>query len=167
MRYIIGIGMILVGGVLGAVTGLMPFLIILFVGVFLFASFPTEGLLYNYVLANSNEVLLRKRSYLIFLPFYIISYILTLGKSVLLIAWKEEYFIAKIDQDDSVEQRKISRSEYLAIRNRQRQIYATQLLSKEFMSASYSVENIGFKRKKTRLVAASVLAAVMLLMVVD
>jgi len=167
LKYIIGFCMILLGGVLLAVTGFMPFLIILFIGVFLFASFPSEAILYNYVLANSNQVLLRKRCYIIFLPFYIVSYILTFGKAILQIVWKEEYFIATIHSEGNIEQRQISRKEYIAIRNQQRKIYSTQQLSKAFITSSYSVEEIGFKRKKTRLLLASIFACLMLLMLVE
>ena len=60
MRYLFGLGLTILGGVLTAVTGLVPFIIILFVGVFLFASLPSEAIFYDYRIANSEEVLLRK-----------------------------------------------------------------------------------------------------------
>lgn len=162
MRYIIGFCLIILGGVLTAVTGIVPFSIIVFVGVFLFASFPSEAIFYDYRIANSDEVLLRKRYYFDFLPLTIVSYVLTLGKTTLKIVWKEEYFKAPINLEKKEDLTKLLRKEYIALRNEQRIIYSTQVFSKEFMESSYTEAHIGLKRKKMRLIAASVLAGLML-----
>lgn len=164
MRYLIGVGLTILGGVLTAVTGIMPFCILLFVGVFLFASFPSEALFFDYVIVNTQVALARKRYYMIFLPFYIISLILTLGKSVLKILWKQEYFKVTINEQGESVMTPLTRQEYVALRNEQREIYSTQTLSKEFMTSTYSVEDIGLKPKKNRLIAASVFTALSLLM---
>lgn len=165
MRYLIGIGLTVFGGVLTAVTGITPFIIILFIGVFLFSSIPEDAMFCDYIIANSNEALLRKRYYVNFFPFTIVSLILTVGKATLKIVWKEEYFKSTLSSEENIENIKITRKEYIALRNEQRIIYSTQSLSKEFMESSYTVENIGFKRKKTRVIVASILAGIMLTMV--
>lgn len=167
MRYLFGLGLTILGGVLTAVTGLVPFIIILFVGVFLFASLPSEAIFYDYRIANSEEVLLRKRYYMDFLPFTIVSSILTLGKAPLKIVWKEEYFKAPINIENKEDLTKLSRKEYITLRNEQRIIYSTQVLSKEFMESSYTEADIGFKRKKVRLIVISVLAGIMLTMIAE
>lgn len=166
MKYLIGVGLMIVGGVSTAVTGFMPLAAIVLVGVFLFASFPAEDTFADYILANSDEALVRKRHYQLFLPFWIVSYILTLGRGVLLIPWKEEYFRAKMGGEEEVALTKISRKEYMTLRKEQREIYKTQTLSKKFMQENYSPKGIALKHKKNRLVWASVLAGLMLLMVV-
>lgn len=163
MRYLIGFGLIVLGGVLGAVTGFLPFLILMFVGVFLFASVPSMGVLHDYVIANTDDVLCVKRHYFVFLPFYIVSAVLTLGKGILLIPWKEEYFVIKSVSSESSEQIKLTRAEYIALRNQQREIYATQMMSKGFMERAYSPETIGLKHKKNRLILAAVFCALVFL----
>lgn len=167
MRYLIGLGLIILGGALIVITGFVPFVIIMFIGAFLFASVPGDATFYDYRIANSDELLIRKRYYLNFLPFTIISYVLTLGRTTLKILWKEEYFKSSINLKEDAAPTQITRAEYLAIRNKQREIYSTQVFSKEFMNESYSVETIGFKRKKTRLIVVSVICALMLTMMVD
>lgn len=162
MRYLIGFGLTILGGVLTAVTGFMPFVIIAFIGVFLFASFPNEAVFFDYRMANSDEVLLRKRFYLNFLPFTIVSHVLTFGNATLKIIWKEEYLKATITSEENITAIKLSRREYISLRNEQRILYSTQSLSKEFMENSYTIVDIGFKRKKTRLIVVSILAAIML-----
>jgi len=156
--------LIIVGGVLGAVTGFIPFIILMLVGVFLFASVPSEDILYNYVLANTGEALLRKRSYIIFIPLMLISLVLTLGKATLLIPVKEEYFKGVLNAEGKLDMVRITRKEYKAILCEQRRIYSTQALSREFMESSYSTESIGLKRKKRRLTLASIFAILMLTM---
>lgn len=167
MRYLIGVGMIILGGVLGAVTGLWPFFVILFVGVFLFASFSSEAHFIDYRIVNTNEVLVRKRYYIVFLPFMIISKILTLGRGMLQIPWKEEYFMVDVELPEEGAQVKISRKEYIALRNEQRKIYATQLLNRAFMEQTYTIEQIGLKKKENRLILAVVFAALSLMMAFD
>ena len=117
MRFLIGVILIIVGGVLTAVTGFAPFSILVFVGVFLFASFPTQNVFPEYVIANTDRVLMRKRHYVVFLPFYIISVILTFGKSVLLIPYKEEYFIAAVKDGNEANLTPVSRKEYKELLN--------------------------------------------------
>ncbi len=168
MRFLIGFGLMILGGVLTAVTGITPFCIILFVGVFLFASLPEEAVFCDYVIANSNVALVRKRYYINFLPFTIISYILTLRKATLKITWKEEYYQSTIPSgEEKPTLSKISRAEYIALRNAQRTFYSTQTLSKEFMEKTYSPEDIGLKRKKARLIAAIVLSVLSILMMAE
>ena len=157
--------MTLLGGVLSAVTGFFPFFIIFFVGIALFASFNTESMLTNYVLANTSQALIRKRYYYVFIPFYIVSIVLTFNKAPLLILWKEEYFKGFADADGQMQTLKITKGEYLALRNEQRHIYSTQLLDRQFMQDAYSVKSIGYKKKKRRLVVISIFAALMLTMV--
>ena len=162
MRFLIGVVLIIIGGVLTAVTGFVPLSILIFVGVFLFASFPTQNVFPEYVIANTDRVLMRKRHYIIFLPFYIISVILTLGKSVLLIPYKEEYFIAVLRDGEQADLTPVSRKEYKELLNFQRNVYSSQVLSKTFMETAYTLEGIGLQQKKRRLVLASVFAALML-----
>jgi|GEM_PF-3741572 len=165
MQYIIGFILILAGGILTAVTEFFPFAIILFVGVFLFASVGSKAVFYDYVLSDTNIVLFRRRYYINFLPLTIVSLLLTLGKAPLLILRKEEYF--KTALVENAQPVKLTRREYVALRNAQRDIYSTRLLPREFMERYYTENAIGFKRKKTRLIAVSVLAAVMLLLLVE
>lgn len=162
MRYIIGFCLIIIGGVLTAVTELTPFITILIIGVFLFASVYDEAVFCDYIMANTNQALLRKRHYCNFLPFNFLFAFLTFGNAELKIVWKQEYFKATILSDEKFETVKIPRKEYIALRNEQRNIYSTQILSKDFMEKFYSLENIGFKRKKRRLIIVSILAAIML-----
>ena len=165
MSILIGFGLTILGGVLSAVTGITPFIIITFVGIFLFASFHSEDIFFDYRIVNTEEFLLRKRHYINFLPFTIVSSILTLKKAPLKIVWKEEYFKVSINAEKDLT--KLSRKEYITLRNEQRNIYSTQVLGKEFMKSSYTEADIGFKRKKARLIAASVFAGIMLTMIVE
>lgn len=164
MRFLIGVILIIVGGVLTAVTGFVPFSILVFVGVFLFASFPTQNVFPEYVIANTDRVLMRKRHYVVFLPFYLISVILTFGKSVLLIPYKEEYFIAAVKDGNEANLTPVSRKEYKELLNFQRTVYSSQVLSKAFMEKAYTLENINLRQKKKRLVLASLFAVLMLTM---
>ncbi|MBQ4561205.1 MAG: hypothetical protein IJA55_02595 [Clostridia bacterium] len=166
-RYLVGFILIIIGGVLGALTGLIPFILLMLIGVFLFASLPHSQTFCDYVIAESSDVLVRDRGYLIFLPFYIVSKILTLGKSMLLIPCKQEYFVAHLNEDRSVTRTKITRKEYKVRLEEQRRIYSTQKLSKEFMKRSYTVDGIGLKHKKTRLILASIFAAISILFIFD
>ena len=140
MRFLIGVILIIVGGVLTAVTGFAPFSILVFVGVFLFASFPTQNVFPEYVIANTDRVLMRKRHYVVFLPFYIISVILTFGKGVLLIPYKEEYFIAAVKDGNEANLTPVSRKEYKELLNFQRTVYSSQVLSKAFMESLFKAE---------------------------
>ncbi len=167
MRYIIGFLLIIVGGVLTAVTEIMLFVPILFVGVFLFASFQTSNNLCDYILANTKIALVRVRHYWIFLPFAIVAYVLTLGRSALLIPWKQEYFLVTLDADENLTPEKITRKEYITLRNRQRMLYSTQILSKEFMESTYTLEDIGLKHKKVRLILAGIFAGLTLTMLTE
>lgn len=167
MRFLIGFGLTILGGVLTAVTEFMPFAVIAFIGVFLFASITDDAILFDYRIAHGEDVLFRRRYYIHFLPFTIISKFLTFGKASLLITWKQEYFKAPVDFESTGELTKLSRKEYIALRNEQRRIYSTQVLSKEFMESTYSEAGIGFKRKKNRLIAASIFAALMLTMLTE
>ena len=159
MRVIIGVVLIVIGGVLTAVTEFVPFIALLFVGVFLFASSTSENTFVDYIIANTTVALVRKRKYIDFLPFSIISSVLTLGKSVLKIVYKEEYY--KVDIAFFAEKPEfiaLPRKEFILLRNEQRKIYSTEALSREFMENAYSLESIALKRKKNRLIAASVFA---------
>ena len=167
MSNLIGFALTAIGGILFATTEFIPFVIIMLIGVFLFASLPAEDIFCDYIIANSNAALLRKRYYKVFLPFAIMSYILTLGRAILKLLWKEEYYTAAIEDGSVTELTNITRKQYIAIRNYQRQIYTTQTLSKEFMSNTYSVQSIGLKRKKSRLIITSILAVLMFLMLVE
>lgn len=167
MHHLIGFGMIILGGILTGVTGFPVFSVIILIGVLLFASFLEEDLFLDYVIANSNVALIRKRYYIASLPLTLVSYIVTLRKGQLKIIWKEEYYKATMTSDNNVEPLRISRKEYITLRNEQRIVYSTQPISKEFMEKTYSVEDIGFKRKKTRLILACVFAGLMLLGITD
>lgn len=167
MRYLIGVGLIILGGVLTGVTGFPGFIPLVFIGVFLFASLVTKDSFCDYVIAYTSIALVRKRYYLIFLPFFIISMVLTFGKAILLIPFKEEYFKVKVGDDDTAEPIQISRREYIAMRNEQRNYYSTQLMSREFMEKTYSKEGIRLKRKRNRLIAAIIFLSLSLLMLVE
>ena len=167
LRYLIGFVLSALGIVLTVVTEIIPFIIITFIGAFLFASLPDDASFCDYVIANSDTALVRKRYYMVFLPFALASTVLTLGKATLKIMWKEEYFKVTFISDENVELTKISRKEYIRLRNEQRNIYTTQILSKEFMENAYTVENIGFKRKKIRLIVVCIISAIILTMLVD
>jgi len=97
MRYLIGFGLIALGGILSAVTEIMWFLILLFIGVVLFASIPSSANFCDYIIANSNVALIKTRHYWNFLPLTIVSSILTLGKAPLVIPWKEDYFKVTVE----------------------------------------------------------------------
>lgn len=166
MRNLIGLGLTMLGVVLAALTEYAVFYVVMFVGVFLFVSFPAEDLFYDYRIVNTEVALLRKRHYFHFLPLTIVSTVLTLGKGVLLIPWKEEYFTKDVEGEEPITV-PVSRKEYIALRNAQRKIYTTQVLPREFMEESYTPELIGFKRKKARLIVACVLAVLMLTMLAE
>ena len=165
-RNIIGLGLTILGGVLGGLTGFAPLSMIAIIGVLLFVSFLDEGFFCDYIIANSTDALIRKRYYIEFLPFSIVSYILTFGKATWKIVWKEEYYIATLSSGNS-EPIKLSRKEYIRLRNEQRIIYSTELLSKAFMEKTYSVEGIGLKRKKARLFISTIFAGLMLTMATE
>ncbi len=166
-RNLIGFGLVIVGGVSAALTGFIPFIVLMLVGVYMFASFPESQVLYSYVIADTTDILIRERHYYNFIPFFIVSKVLTLGKSHLLIPYKQEHFIARIDTEGNVTKNKITRKAYKSIREYQRKVYSACQLSREFMERSYTPENIGLKRKKARLIAASILAAVSVLFVLN
>lgn len=168
MRNIFGLVLIAVSGPLLAVTGFMPLIAPLVIGVFLFSSFTTEDMFVDYILPDGKQAILRKRKYITcIVPFVIVSYILTLGKGVLQFIYKEEYYRAVMDSQGNPELIKITRKEYVVIRKEQREIYSTQQFSKEFMTTQYSVEGIGFKRKKRRLIAVIVIVLLILMTLVD
>lgn len=161
---LIGLILLILGVVLTLLTDLAPFMYASIIGALLFVSFPGEAMFCDYIIANSNAALFRKRYYIDCLVFTLISLILTLGKAKLRIVWKEEYFKAAVTPDKGTVPVKISRKEYIALRNEQRTIYSTQVLSREFMERSYTEAGIGFRRKKTRLIAAGILAGFLLTM---
>lgn len=165
MRNLIGFGLMILGGVLTSVSGIDYFIIIQIVGMFLFASIDDEAMFYDYVIANSNVLLIRKRYYFNFFPLTFAINILTLGiaRVEAKIFRKDEYFKSILHSKENIETIKISRKDYIALRNEQRKIYSTQVLSKEFMDKYYDEASIGFKRKKTRLIIVCVLAALMLI----
>ena len=164
---LIGFGLMILGMLLYGNTQIPLFTVLMFVGVFLFASLPEEAMFLDYIMEDGNKALLRKRRYIVFLPFMFVSKFLTLGRGVLKIVWKEEYFIGELAAENQVTKKQISRAEYIALRNQQRVLYSTGCVSAEFIEKNYTEEMIGFKRKKRRLIAASVLAGVMLLMLVE
>ena len=158
MRNLIGMVLMILGGVLTAITDLTPFFALFLIGTFLFASFTSEDVFVDYKIANTDVILFRKRYYMDFLPFTLVSSILTLGKAPLKIVWKEEYFkgtAAQIKEDYN--KTRISRGEYIALRNEQRGIYSIQPLSSDFMNKNYTIKSIGFKRKKIRLIITAIL----------
>lgn len=161
MRYLIGFILIIVGGVSTAVTEIAPLCIIAIVGVFLFASFPVERVMVDYVLANSKTCIMRKRSYMNFLPIYITFQIFSLGKVTALILYKEAYFRTTLDENEQAWPVQITRAEYVRLRNEQRHIYSTQLLSREFIAGAYSLTDLGYTVKKWRVIILSALAALM------
>ena len=164
---LIGLGLAILGMILSTITQFPLFYIVFFIGIFLFASLPSEDIFVDYIIANSNQVLMRKRHYLNFLPLTIVSGILTLGKATLMIVWKDDYFKATKDSQNQLSLTQVSLKEYIALRNEQRKIYSTQLLSKEFMKTSYTVETIGLKRKRRRLIIAGFFACLMLTMIFE
>ena len=159
MNFLIGFALIIIGGVSSAIFPNPVSFITLFVGVFLFASLPDDAMFCDYVIPHNNDIMVRKRYYIVFLPFYIVSMVITLGFAKFKIVRKEEYFRFVMDSEGNYNPIKITRREYIALRNNQRIFYSTRLLSKEFMEKSYSIESIGYKRKKLRLIIASVVAA--------
>ena len=167
MRFIIGFFLIILGGVLVSTTEIALFFVPLFVGIFLFASITTEDSFCDYITIDGANVLFRRRHYILFLPAHIVYQILTLGKGALLIPWKEEYFKADLVDSKAENAKPIDRKTYHALRMEQRQLYATQTPSWEFMDATYDHRNIGFKRKRNRLIAVSVLAGLMLVNVTE
>lgn len=113
------------------------------------------------MIANTSDALVRKRYYMNYFPLTFVLMFFTRDCSVL-IPYKEEYFRVATDAPEDSQLTKLSRAEYVALRNEQRQIYSTQTLNKEFMEQSYSVDLIGFKRKKRRVILVAVLAVLML-----
>lgn len=167
MRFLIGLGLIILGGVLGAVTGFPLFFIVMFAGVFLFATLCAPGGIFlDYAIPEENAILARRRHYANFLPFTIVSYLLTLFRTTLVIPYKADYY--KIPNKEDLTEEDfipVSRQEYKALKKQMREVYATQTLDKEFLDKFYSTESIALKHKKTRLTIASVFAALFLTMV--
>lgn len=166
MHHLIGFGLIIVGGVLTAVTDQYLFTPILLVGVFLFASIFGKDALIDYMYpGEENVALVRMRQYVYFLPFVIVTAILTLGRAPLQIPYKETYYRVKDPGgDQEAEFTQLTRKEYLAQRNWLRQEYASGRLDRAFFERAYgeNAANIGYRRKKWRLVAMWILAVLML-----
>lgn len=163
---IIGFLLILVFGPLSAVTGFPLFFVGVFVGVVMFATFSTATIDTGFVIANTNTVLVRKRRQLLFIPFVIVSFVCTLGKGILSIPYKEEYFLGKINDDKNADFQPIPRSEYKRILAEQRQIYSKYVLDPQFVKNAYTLESLGLQKKKIRLILASVFAGLSLFCVI-
>ena len=163
MRNLIGFGIMAVGIVTSQFVDFRFSLVLIGIGVFLFATLSSEGVFCDYIMANGVEALIRKRYYLNFLPFTVLAYIVTLGRKDFKIVWKEEYYKTSLEskEDEAV---KLSRNEYIKLRNEQRAFYSTQTLSKEFMESAYSIKEIGYKRKKARLIVVIILALLTFMM---
>lgn len=159
MRYIIGFCLIAVGGPLTALFGPL-FAPLMGAGLILFLTFPSLENFADYVIPDTGEVLFRRRHYWHFIPFTIVSYVLTLGKASLVIPWKERYFKVTLSEQGEKVWTPVSRREYKALRNQMRLLYSGQTLSKQFILDTYSPETIAYRRKKARLIAASILAGI-------
>lgn len=165
MRNIIGLVLIVVSGVLIIVTGFAALSPLVLIGVLLFGSVTGEEMFVDYILPDGKQAIARKRKHVIcIVPFAIMAYILTLGRSFMPIIYKEEYYRSVMDSQGNIELIKITRKEYVAMRKQQREFYSANLLSKEFMTTQYSVEEIGFKKKKRRLIAVSLISLLVLMM---
>jgi len=169
MRFLLGIGLIILGGVLMTVTGIQVFVALVFVGVFLFVTIYDTDVLMDYMYPSGDEGLMRIRRYAHILPFTVIVSMLTLGRGTLKFAYKEEYYRAKrIEGQEEPELTKITRKEYVAQRNELRQLYASGTLTKAFFQNAYGDGSaIGLRRKTGRLVAMWVLALLLLTALVE
>ncbi|MBO5798031.1 MAG: hypothetical protein J6R77_06785 [Clostridia bacterium] len=157
MRYILGLILLVAGGVLLAVTGLYPLMAVFLAGLVLLLAAPTEGVFVDYILAEEDGALMRRRHYWRFIPFSLVLQLLTFGRVDLLLPWKDEYFKA-VPGEEEIQLHPLSRQEYMALRQQQRQFYATATLTREFMEERYTLAAIGFGKKKARLIAAWVVA---------
>ncbi|MBR6513446.1 MAG: hypothetical protein IKT46_01300 [Clostridia bacterium] len=165
---LLGVLLIIIGGVSGALTGFLPFIIIMFIGVILFVSFPAEATLPSYVINGTKNVLVRKRYYANFFLFSFVISMLTLGHcGAFLIPYRQEYYIYHMTDGDEFTQTRIKRKEYMKFLKAQRKIYSTKTLDREFMDTSYTVKDIGLKRKTVRLVLAIIFTALSCMMCCD
>lgn len=159
MGNIIGLVILIIGVIFFVITEYPAFSIMIFIGTILLASFSDREVFCDYIPVNDDALIAHKRHYKIFLPLQVIFSIFLPFRDIKLRMFrKEEYFkITNLSRDDRVAT-KTKRKEYKAIRKEQREFYSTQTLSKEFMSRSYTLKEIGFKRKRIRLIIAIVLA---------
>ena len=162
MFNLIGIGLILVGGITSALIPNAVSFIVMFVGVFLFASIYYDDICIDYVIANSQDVLLRKKHYMNFIPISITAKIFTLGMVDFIFPIKTEYFKGVHNsEDDEYTYVKVSRKEYFDLRDKQRTIYTTQVLSEEFMKSSYSEDDLKFKKIKFQIIINVIVSFIM------
>ena len=165
MSFLISIAMIIVGGVTSAMFPNFVSFLMVFAGAFSLGSFSDKEVVYDYVIADSDEVLLRVRSYYYITILNIAFMIITLGllQFKIRILWKEEYYKGNSEQfEENREGCKLSRKEYIALINEQRRIYSTTDLSWEFMNGAYSPEEFDLKGKKRKFVIISVIAGILL-----
>ena len=161
MLNLIGFGLILVGGVTSALIPNPISFIVMFVGVFLFASIYYDDVCVDYVIANSKDVIYRKRRYINFLPLSITVKIFTLGMVNFVIPIKVEYFKAVFNPEEEYTHVKVLRWEYRDLRDKQRTIYTTQVLSEEFMKSSYKVEDLKLKKIKREMIINAIVSIIM------
>ena len=161
MLNLIGFGLILVGGVTAALIPNPISFIVMFVGVFLFASIYYDDVCVDYAIANSKDVIYRKRRYINFLPLSITVKIFTLGMVNFVIPIKVEYFKAVFNPEGEYTHVKVLRWEYLDLRDKQRTIYTTQVLSEEFMKSSYNVEDLKLKKIKREMIINAIVSIIM------
>ena len=149
-----------IGIALFFITDIAEFLLLMLIGILLLASLPQKNIFVDYIMENEQEALCRIRHYLAPLPLTLISSFLTLGKGKLLIPIKQEYIKSyRENPQQTPTLTRVSRKEYLALRNAQRKLYSTKVMDKDFIARNYSPAGIGLKQKKTRLILASVFAA--------
>lgn len=141
----------------------------LFGGMILFASFKEHTPYFDYVIANKNEAMIRKRMYINFLPFTFVSMLLTLGKSTLKIPVFEKYYVVKAQDVESLalvtkafitydeealasqenyEIVKVSLKEYFRLWREQTRIYKSGQLSIKFINACYGENSKAVKKQK-------------------
>lgn len=164
---LIGLGITVLCLILSSVPGLANILSIpLFIGVFMFGSIPDSAVFSSYVMIDSGEVLLRKRYYFVFLPFQIVIHLITLGKGNLKIPYRQEHFIASANGANPQADfnfTKISRKEYVRLRNQQRQLYSTRTVTKEYLDSNYSDLPGKYKKQRRKLIISWVLTLLVLM----
>ena len=74
---------------------------------------------------------------------------------------KVEYFKAVFNPEGEYTHVKVLRWEYLDLRDKQRTIYTTQVLSEEFMKSSYNVEDLKLKKIKRDMIINAIVSMIM------
>ena len=184
---LVGLVMFVVGVVLLFNSGSDLSAFLFLGGLTLLASMPSFDTFFDYVIADKNEVLVRKRQYVNSFPLTFVSSILTLFKTSLKIPVFEERYIIKGADIEKVESAtiaflkegeeavatvegtelvKISFKEYFRLWREQTKICKSGQVSKEIINKFYGDQSKGVKIVKRRLLLAIVFTLLSLSMMI-